>query len=88
MKRYQDCNRLIKIWRNRHYIPVPFKWVWHNYITPFNFINEHEGKEALMGRELWGVLLGVAQCKMEYIYTMEEVNKMFADKYGWSEDDD
>ena len=34
-KRYQDCNRLVKMWRHRHYIPVPFKWLYHQYLKPF-----------------------------------------------------
>ena len=32
-KRYQECNRLEKIWRRRHYISIPFIWLAYMFKT-------------------------------------------------------
>jgi hypothetical protein len=34
MKRYQDINWIVKLWRRRHYMYIPFKYVWYTYISP------------------------------------------------------
>ena len=34
MKRYQDSNWIVKLWRRRHYMYIPFKYVWYTYISP------------------------------------------------------
>lgn len=52
-KRYQDCSIIEKWWRNIHYIPVPFRWVWYNYFKPFNTVNDMTGEvERLEGVSL------------------------------------
>ena len=57
MKRFQECNSVVKIWRYRHYIYIPFKWLWYKYIKPFNIIDdqtlEQERIEAISFRELF-----------------------------------
>ena len=40
MKRFQDSNWLVKLWRYRHYLYIPFKWLWYKYIKPFEVIND------------------------------------------------
>jgi hypothetical protein len=77
MKRYQDCNWVVKLFRNRHYISVPFLWIWYR-IKGFEVTNDETLQdERIGGREIWSILVGEAQFKMNYYYTMEEVNKMF-----------
>lgn len=74
MKRYQKCNKLVKIWRHRHYIPVPFKWFYHQYLKPFLIYNDDDDStEPLQGKLLWTTLISCAQIKMKWYYTMEEV---------------
>ena len=46
MKRYQDSNWLVKLWRRRHYAYIPFKYVWYTYISPMK-IPETEYDEEL-----------------------------------------
>ena len=82
MKRFQECNRIVKIWRYRWYLLIPFKYIWFNYITPFKI-----GKDEIVdgkcvhtdefyvekGKNLWRILIGLAQGNMKWYYTSEEV---------------
>lgn len=57
MKRFQECNWLVKLWRYRHYLYIPFKWIWYKYVKPFNVTDdqtlEQERIEAISFRELF-----------------------------------
>lgn len=83
-KRFQESNWLVKLWRYRWYIPIPFKWLFYMYIKPFNVIetklNEETGYiedtdniHIQSGKNLWRLLIGIAQGKMQWYYTSEEV---------------
>ena len=65
IKRFQDCNWLVKLWRLRHYLYIPFKFAKHKLDSDFEFHN----------RNLWNVLVGSAQCDMNWVYSSEEVFK-------------
>ena len=39
-KRYQECNPLVKLIRLRHYLYVPFKWLWCKYINPLKVVDD------------------------------------------------
>lgn len=90
MKRYQECNRLEKIWRMRFYIPVPFIFFWRVVFNPLkayldkmengNIIHTDE-YEIIKGRQLWGVIKSSAQFKMKYYYTSEEVFEKIRKKF-------
>ena len=84
MKRFQECNWLVKCWRYRHYLYIPFKWVWYQYIKPFN-ITDHQTyeQERVTGYTLWRLLFGVAQHDMKWYWTHEEVKA----KFGLLDDD-
>jgi hypothetical protein len=87
MKRYQECNRLEKLWRCRWYLLLPFKWFWCNYIKPIKIIetkfdenhNLYIRKDEIgwtpKGKMLWSILVGTTQTKMNWYYTMEEVRE-------------
>ena len=65
-KRFQECNTLEKIWRCRHYLKIPFRWIkWRlsGHDDEFNSIT------------YWRLLIGVAQSEMRWYYTMDEVLK-------------
>ena len=66
MKRYQDSNWVVKLWRRRHYIYIPFKFISYKLRGGDDFPNN---------KTLWGVLVGSAQCDMKWTYTMEEVKE-------------
>ena len=91
MKRFQECNWLVKLWRYRWYIPIPFKWIYFMYIQPFIVIETEfdEEKNCIVdteevynprGKNLWKLLVGLAQGPMKWYYTSEEVFSMFEDK--------
>ena len=65
MKRFQECNRIEKIWRYRWYLLIPFKFFYHYRKTPFN------------SNLMWSILVGKAHSKMKWYFTSEEVKKLF-----------
>ena len=64
MKRFQESNKLVKLWRLRHYVYIPFK-----------FIRWRLQDNELHYKTTWSVLIGSAQCDMNLTYTSEEVNE-------------
>lgn len=74
--RFQECGKLVKLWRYRHYIPIPFQWIWAMYIRSI-FITDDTTleREKLRGTMLWSILKGSAQIKMRWYYTMEEMEE-------------
>jgi hypothetical protein len=69
-KRYQECNILEKTWRRRHYLKIPFKWIWWKISSNKGFTNGG----------YWKILIGSAQIDMRWYYTQEEVIKFFDTK--------
>jgi hypothetical protein len=82
-KRFQECNWYEKLWRYRFYLALPFQWLYHATITPI-VVNNDEGGDPLVmnGRGLWKLLIGLAQIKMDWYYTMDEV---MAESEKWKE---
>lgn len=70
--RYQNQPWYVKLWRCRHYLPVP-------YYTLLTYIQQPEWRGEGM-RVVWGLQVGTAQYKMEYWYTMEETWKKHGKK--------
>lgn len=71
--RYQECNRLVKLWRCRHYVYVPFKYVFY-LCVPFEVINPEKNETFILkGKELFITLVSIAQLDMKWSYTNEEV---------------
>ena len=66
MKRYQESNWIVKLWRRRHYVYIPFKFISYKLRGGDDFPNN---------KTLWSVLVGVAQCDMKWTYTIEEVKE-------------
>ena len=66
MKRFQDCNWLVKLWRYRHYVYIPFRFIWYKIKSPYGGFDS---------KALWGILVGSAQCDMNWVYSSEEVFK-------------
>ena len=65
-ERYQECNPLEKLWRMRHYLKVPFRFVKCK-------MKMHEDSVVGGNKNLWNILIGTAQCDMKYYWTQEEV---------------
>ena len=87
MKRFQECNKIGKLWRYRWYLQIPFKWVWATYVKPLRvykdeftedgFINHTDNYDIMTGKNLWSLLIGDAQFKMMWYHTHEEVMDNF-----------
>ena len=71
MKRYQESNWIVKLWRRRHYVYIPFKFISYKLRGGDDFPNN---------KTLWSVLVGVAQCDMKWTYTIEEVKELIKPK--------
>ena len=80
-KRYQDSNWLVKLSRRRHYLYIPFKWLYHKFIYPLGAIDDTTGEvEYFDNRMLYRILIGQAQSDMKWYYTMDEVKESFKNK--------
>lgn len=88
-KRYQECNPLHKLFRMRWYLLVPFKFFYYTYIKEFKvYMDEvidgqytHTDKfEVYKGKNLWRLLVGDIQGKLNFYWTMDEVNEMLKEK--------
>ena len=70
-KRYQECNKIEKLWRRRYYLYIPFKWI-KTILT--------NRKLDMSKRNLWKLYIGAAQCDMKWTYTIEEVKESIKPK--------
>jgi len=75
MKRYQECNVLVKLFRRRYYLYMPFQYLYTRI--------KHRKLSRFDKSILWDSLLGEAQCNMKWTYTSDEVkenlNKVVSD---------
>lgn len=68
MKRFQECSKIVKFWRYRWYILIPFKWCFYFIKSCFK-----SDKSDLDGKTIWNIFIGDAQLKMKWYYTSDEV---------------
>jgi hypothetical protein len=54
----------VKLWRLRHYVYIPFR-----------FVSWMFKDSELHYKTVWSILVGSAQCDMNWTYTSEEVNE-------------
>ena len=78
-KRFQECNLLTKLWRLRHYLPIPFNacQFWFH-----NAIYANDSHHLLSFRTCWSICIGIAQSKMGWYYTWEETKKRLEKKFS------
>jgi len=69
MKRFQECNRLEKIWRYRWYLLLPYLFI----RAKFRGINKQFNNKVQ-----WGLHKSTLQGKMKWHYTKDEVMKNIA----------
>ena len=77
--RFQESSKLVQIWRYRWYIPIPFQWI-RMMILFYLLKDKTEEDYYFTGRNLWEILIGSAQVKMDWYYTNEEITKKFNKK--------
>lgn len=69
MKRFQECNWLVKLYRYRWYMCIPFIYIYETI----------KYKNTISSNHRWGILIGEMQIKMNWTWTNEEVMKHFKD---------
>ena len=73
-KRFQECGKLEKAWRYRWYLLIPFQWVYYMTIGKFKVIDDKSHEEFILkALPLKEVLIGLAQSRMRWYWTSEEV---------------
>jgi hypothetical protein len=78
MKRYQECNRLTKLWRKRWYILAPFMFIGYYIYYRFNRTEKNWYDIEL----LWSIVIGKLKVdKMKFYWTSEEVFENIKNKY-------
>jgi len=92
MKRFQDCNKLIKTWRYRWYLLIPFHYlllrikkqkVWEDEYDEESETINPTGKFEYANKELiWRIAKSSAQHKMKWHYTSDEVFDKIKVKYN------
>lgn len=81
MKRYQECSRMVKIWRCRWYITLPFMWLYYTLIGGLPIIDDSDYIiDRINGLMLWKLLVGTIQIKMGWYHTSDEVFDKFTNK--------
>jgi len=68
-KRFQECNWVEKLWRYRHYVYIPFRFIRVIILKSF----DPDKEENLNNKTIWGILVGDAQIKMNWVWTSDEV---------------
>ena len=71
MKRFQECNWVVKLWRYRHYVYIPFRFIWYIMKTT---------NKDMIDKNIWSILVGSAQCDMKWTYTLEEIREPYKTK--------
>ena len=66
--RYQECNMLVKLWRRRHYLYIPFRVLYAR-------IKYRKSLTKFDKSILWSDCVGEAQASMNWTYTSTEVDK-------------
>ena len=77
MKKFQDCNRIVKIWRYRWYLYIPFKFIRQYTLLKFEDLVSKEQDFKVNAKTLWSLLIGSAQYDMKWYYTSDEVEDVF-----------
>lgn len=95
MKRYQECNRIEKVWRQRWKLIVPFVAIFY-YVTRKKVYMDvsvdngivHTNHFDYMSWKLcWRIAQGDSSSKMNHYYTQEEVMQRLNDKFKFREDE-
>lgn len=89
MKRFQECNKIEKIWRYRWYLTMPFIFI-YRYIKGLKVYETiHKNNRVIdtgnyhipNAKTIWKIILGEIHFKMKWYYTDKEVRQMFKNKF-------
>ena len=73
--RYQDQNWIVKIWRRRWYLLIPFDvlLMWARYRLKHRRERPGDDELPMSFSNFWSLAIGIAQCKMMWVYEWEDV---------------
>jgi hypothetical protein len=71
MKRYQDCNFLVRIYRRRHYLSIPLI----SFVGWYSNRKSKKDKFYLSFKDWWGLSEGLAQSRMNWVHDWKDVKK-------------
>lgn len=69
-KRFQECNKIEKLWRYRWYLLLPFVWLRIKFSI---LITKNTEELGMTNKNIWKLSKGLMQSKMKWYYTMDEV---------------
>jgi hypothetical protein len=69
-KRFQECNKMEKLWRYRWYLLLPFVWLRIKFSI---LISKNTEELGMTNKNIWKISKGLMQSKMKWYYTMDEV---------------
>ena len=77
MKRYQDCNWVIRMWRRRHQLRVPLVayQIWRGEKSREM---DDEDDWRLTFRQCWGMAIGLSHGQMQWVYDWIEMDELFS----------
>jgi hypothetical protein len=78
--RYQYQPWYIKLWRRRHYILIPF-------VTVRIYLATMMARESLPFRTTWGLAIGLAQVKMNWLHDWSEIRDRLVAHKGKKDSD-
>ena len=76
MKKYQDCSKLVKLYRRRCYARIPFEFIWYSVVGFEVLDTDVERYYYIKGKELWKMLVSIAQLDMRWVFEMKDVKDL------------
>jgi len=73
--RYQHQPWHVKLWRRRHYIPIPF-------VAVRIYLATRKSREGLPFRAAWSIAIGLAQVKMNWLHDWSEIRDRLDARIG------
>ena len=83
VKRYQDCNKITKLFRRRWMLFVPFYAIHLWFHINLNKKRRKDIPELRYFKNCYHIAIGTYQCKMKYYYTTEEAFGKLKEKYNF-----
>jgi hypothetical protein len=84
-KRFQECNKIEKLWRYRWYLTIPFVAFYSWFRCQFEDF-EDENLDWTEWNLHWSLAISFAQMKMEWYHTHTEVETRFKNSYPKEDD--
>ncbi len=71
--RYQDSPWWVRLWRRRHYLPIPFRTFGMWLYEQSRDLEDEEFDWRMGWSDCWSLNTALAQCYMHWYYTSDEL---------------